>query len=167
MKSLLLLVFLVPLFLSAQNCELKKEKDPFTQQPQLSTGFIRFSAWGGRFSLNMVADAKEVKLLFSLGEGNCFDDESSATLTFDGTRTKSTQRNATAMNCDGIFTIVFRNSTTTPSVLQKMTQQNLTSIVLTDNNKKKIDITLKDEEKQKIVEKLGCLVKEAKGLIQQ
>jgi hypothetical protein len=167
MKSLLLLVFLVPLFLSAQNCELKKEKDPFTQQPQLSTGFIRFSAWGGRFSLNMVADAKEVKLLFSLGEGNCFDDESSAALTFDGTRTKSTQRNATAMNCDGIFTIVFRNSTTTPSVLQKMTQQNLTSIFLTDNNKKKIDITLKDEEKQKIVEKLGCLVKEAKGLIQQ
>jgi hypothetical protein len=167
MKSLLLLVLIVPLFVSAQNCELKKEKDPFTQQPQLSTGFMRFSSWGGKFSLNMVADAKEVKLLFSMGEGNCFDDESSAALTFDGTRTKSTQRNATAMNCDGIFTIVFRNSTTTPSVLQKMTQQKLTSIVLTDNNKKKTDINLKDDEKQQIQEKLGCLVKEAKGLIQQ
>jgi hypothetical protein len=71
------------------------------------------------------------------------------------------------MNCDGIFTIVFRNSTTTPSVLQKMTQQKLTSIVLTDNNKKKIDINLKDDEKQKFQEKLGCLVKEAKVLIQQ
>jgi hypothetical protein len=166
MKWILFIAFLLPLFVSAQNCELKKEKDPFTQQPQLSTGFLRLSSWGGRFSLNMVADAREVKLLFSLGEGNCFDDESSAAFTFDGTRTKSTQKNATAMNCDGIFTIVFRNSTSTPSILQKLTQQKLTSIVLTDSNKKKIEISLKDEEKQKILERIGCLVKEAKTLIQ-
>jgi hypothetical protein len=166
MKWILFIAFLLPLFVSAQNCELKKEKDPFTQQPQLSTGFLRLSSWGGRFSLNMVADAREVKLLFSLGEGNCFDDESSAAFTFDGTRTKSTQKNATAMNCDGIFTIVFRNSTSTPSVLQKLTQQKITSIVLTDSNKKKIEISLKDEEKQQILERIGCLVKEAKTLIQ-
>jgi hypothetical protein len=166
MKRILFIAFLLPLFVSAQNCELKKERDPFTQQPQLSTGFLRLSSWGGRFSLNMVADAREVKLLFSLGEGNCFDDESSAAFTFDGTRTKSTQKNATAMNCDGIFTIVFRNSTSTPSVLQKLTQQKITSIVLTDSNKKKIEISLKDEEKQKILERIGCLVKEAKTLIQ-
>jgi hypothetical protein len=166
MKALVFCVFLVPLFASAQNCELKKEKDPFTQQPQLSTGFLRLSSWGGRFSLNMVADAKEVKLLFSLGEGNCFDDECSAALTFDGTRTKSTQKNATTMNCDGIFTIVFRNSTTTPSVLQKMTQQKISSIVLIDNNKKKIEINLKDDEKQQILERAACMVKEAKTLIQ-
>jgi len=166
MKTLVFSVFLLPLFVSAQNCELKKEKDPFTQQPQISTGFLRLSSWGGRFSLNMVADAKEVKLLFSLGEGNCVDDESSAALTFDGTRTKSTQKNATAMNCDGIFTIVFRNSTTTPSVLQKMTQQKLSSIVLTDNNKKKIEINLKEDEKQQVLERAGCIVKEAKALIQ-
>ena len=166
MKPILLLAFLIPLFASAQNCELKKEKDPFTQQPQLSTGFLRLSSWGGRFSLNMVADAKEVKFLFSLGEGNCFDEESSAALSFDGSRTKSTQKNATAMNCEGIFTIVFRNSTSTPSVLQKMTQQKLTSIVLTDSNKKKIEINLKDEEKQQILERTACLVKEAKTLIQ-
>jgi hypothetical protein len=166
MKWILFIAFLLPLFVSAQNCELKKEKDPFTQQPQLSTGFLRLSSWGGRFSLNMVADAKEVKLLFSLGEGNCFDDESSAAFTFDGTRTKSTQKNATAMNCDGIFTIVFRNSTSTPSVLQKLTQQKITSIVLIDSNKKKIEISLKDEEKQQILERIGCLVKEAKTLIQ-
>jgi hypothetical protein len=166
MKWILFIAFLLPLFVSAQNCELKKERDPFTQQPQLSTGFLRLSSWGGRFSLNMVADAREVKLLFSLGEGNCFDDESSAAFTFDGTRTKSTQKNATAMNCDGIFTIVFRNSTSTPSVLQKLTQQKITSIVLTDSNKKKIEISLKDEEKQQILERIGCLVKEAKTLIQ-
>jgi hypothetical protein len=166
MKWILFIAFLLPLFVSAQNCELKKEKDPFTQQPQLSTGFLRLSSWGGRFSLNMVADAREVKLLFSLGEGNCFDDESSAAFTFDGTRTKSTQKNATAMNCDGIFTIVFRNSTSTPSVLQKLTQQKITSIVLIDSNKKKIEISLKDEEKQQILERIGCLVKEAKTLIQ-
>jgi len=166
MKFLLFFVCLLPLFVVAQDCELKKEKDPFTQQPQLSTGFLRLSSWGGRFSMNMVADAKEVKLLFSLGEGNCFDDESTAAFTFDGTRTKSTQKNATAMNCDGIFTIVFRNSNTTPTVLQKLTQQKLTSIVLTDNNKKKIEISLKEEEKQLIMDRAACLVKEAKALIQ-
>lgn len=166
MKYLLFLAFLLPLFVTAQDCELKKEKDPFTQQPQMSTGFLRLSSWGGRFSMNMVADAKEVKLLFSLGEGNCFDDESTAAFTFDGTRTKSTQKNGTAMNCDGIFTIVFRNSNTTPTVLQKLTQQKLTSIVLTDNNKKKIEISLKEEEKQLIMDRAACLVKEAKTLIQ-
>jgi hypothetical protein len=38
--------------------------------------------------------------------------------------------------------------------------------VLTDNNKKKIEISLKEEEKQLIMDRAACLVKEAKTLIQ-
>lgn len=165
MKQLLILLIALPFFASAQDCQLKKEIDPFSQQPMLSTGFMKFASLNGRAAVNIVADSKEVKLLFSLGEGSCFDDQSTAAFTFDGSRTKSTQRNATAMNCDGIFTIVFRNTAMTPSALQKMTQQKVTFIVLTDNTKKRLEINLKDEEKQLLIEKAACLVKEAKGLI--
>ena len=69
------------------------------------------------------------------------------------------------MNCDGIFTIIFRNAATTPSALQKMTLQKISSIILTDNTKKKIEISLKEDEKKLILEKATCLVNEAKALI--
>jgi hypothetical protein len=164
MKHLLVLLLTVPCIAFAQDCTLKKEIDQFSQQPKISTGFMKFSGTGNRFSLNIVADSKEVKFLFSLGEG-CFDDQSTAVFSFDSSRTKSTQRNATAMNCDGIFTIIFRNVTTTPSALQKMTVQKISSIVITDNTKKKIQISLKEDEKQQLLEKAACLVKEAKALI--
>jgi hypothetical protein len=156
---------MVPFWASAQDCKLRKEIDPFSQQPKLSTGFINLSSSGSRVTLNMVADSKEIKLLFSLGEGSCFDDQSTASISFDSTRTKSSQRNASAMNCDGIFTIIFRNAATTPSALQKMTLQKISSIVLTDNTKKKMEITLKENEKQMLLDKAACLVKEAKALI--
>jgi hypothetical protein len=166
MKNLLFLLFAFPFLASAQDCQLKKEIDKFSQQPIISTGFIKFASAGGHVSLNMVADNKEVKLLFSLGEGSCFDDQSTAAFSFDGSRSKSNQRNASAMNCDGILTVVFRNAATTPTALQKMTQQKVASIVFTDNTKKKIEVNLKDDEKQLLLEKAACLVKEAKGLIQ-
>lgn len=165
MKYFLVLLLTVPSIAFAQNCELKKETDKFTQQPKLSTGFIKFAGSGSRYSLNMVADGKEIKLLFSFGEGVCFDDQSTAVFLFDSSRTKSTQRNASSMNCEGIFTLVFRNSSVTPSALQKMTLAKISSVVITDNTKKKIQITLKDEEKQWLIEKAACLVKESKTLI--
>jgi hypothetical protein len=165
MKRLLAFLLVIPFMASAQDCQLKKEIDQFSQQPALSTGFIKFAGTAGRVSMNMVADSKEVKLLFSLGEGSCFDEQSTASISFDSTRTKSSQRNASAMNCDGIFTIVFRNAAMTPSALQKMTLQKVASFVLTDNTKKKIEINLKEDEKTLLLQKAACLVKEAKGLI--
>ena len=66
MKYILTLLLATPLFGAAQNCKLKKETDQFSQQPKLSTGFMSMLAKGTRISLNMVADSKEVKLLFSL-----------------------------------------------------------------------------------------------------
>jgi hypothetical protein len=165
MKRPLILFILLPFLAPAQDCKLKKEIDRFSQQPKLSTGFMNLSSTNGPVSLNIEADSKEVKLLFSLGDGNCFDDKSTATFSFDSTRTKSNQKNATAMNCDGIFTIVFRNALPTPSALQKLTLQTISSIALTDNTKKKIEINLKDEEKQLLLKKTACLVNEAKTLI--
>lgn len=165
MKYLFLLLMAAPFWGSAQDCKLKNEIDPFSREPKLSTGFMNFSSSAGRVSLNLVADSKEVKLLFSLGEANCFDDQSTAAFVFDGSKTKSNQKNSSAMNCDGIFTIVFKNLTSTPYALQKMTLQKLTSITLTDNTKKKIEINLKDDEKQLFMEKAACLVNEAKKLI--
>jgi hypothetical protein len=165
MKQLVLLFLTLPFFTSAQDCKLKKETDPFSQQPKLSTGFIRLPSTAGQASLNLVADAKEIRLLFSMGEGKCFDDQSTATISFDSTRSKSSQRNATSMNCEGIFTVVFRNAATTPAALQKMTLQAVSSIVLIDNTKKKIEIFLKEPEKKQLLEKAACLVKEAKTLI--
>jgi hypothetical protein len=165
MKRLLLLFIALPFLAPAQDCKLKKEIDRFSQQPKLSTGFMNLSSTSGSVSLNIEADSKEVKLLFSLGDGNCFDDMSTATFSFDSTRSKSSQKNATAMNCDGIFTIVFRNVLTTPSALQKITLHTISSITLTDNTKKKIEVNLKEEEKQLLLKKAACLVNEAKTLI--
>ncbi len=165
MKQLLFVLLTFPSLVFAQDCGLKKETDQFTQQPLLSTGFIKFAGGGGRYALNLVADAKEVRLLFSFGDGVCFDDQSTAAFSFDSSRSKSTQRNASSMNCDGIFTIVFRNAAITPGTLQKLTAQKISSLVFTDNTQKKIQITLREEEKQWLREKAACLVNEAKALI--
>ena len=165
MKTIFLFLFLLPAILFAQNCKIKKETDGFTRQPRVATGFMKLSSSAGTITLNMVADAKEIKLLFSIGEGVCFDDAATAAFSFDGTRTKSTQKNTSAMNCDGIFTIIFRNSTSTPMVLNKLSTQKLTSIIIVASPKQKTEIVLKDAEKMMLIEKAACLVKEAKGLI--
>lgn len=165
MKHFLFLLFVLPFFASAQDCQLKKETDQFSRQPMLSTGFMKFSSAAGSVALNMVGDGKEIKLLFSLGEGTCVDDQSTAVFSFDGSKTKNTQKNASSMNCDGIFTIVFRNSSFTPAALQKLTQQKVSGIILTDNSKKKIEINLTEEEKQLLMKKASCLVSESKTLI--
>jgi hypothetical protein len=165
MRVLFLSLLLLPFFSFAQECKLKKEKDEFTQQPKLSTGFMKFAHEKGGLSLNMVADAKEVKLLFSFGQGICFDDQSTAVFSFDSTRTKSSQRNSTAMNCDGIFTIIFRNSTTTPGALQKMSTHFVSSITVTGTAKQKMEIVLTQEQKNQLRQKATCLINESKALI--
>ncbi len=165
MKTIFLSLFLLPALLFAQECKIKKETDGFTRQPKMSTGFMKLNSTTGIVSLNMVADAKEVRLLFSLGEGVCLNEAATAAFSFDGTRTKSTQHNTTGMNCDGIFTIIFRNGTSTPMVLNKLATQKLTSIIIVVDPKQKTEIVLKDNEKQVLMEKAACLVKEAKGLI--
>lgn len=165
MKYLFFLLCSMPFLASAQDCGLKKEIDQFSQQPKISTGFLNFSSANGRVSLDIVADSKEIKLLFTAGEGVCFDENSSASFSFEGTKTKTKQKNYSTMNCEGIFTIVFRNVATTPFALQKIAQKKASSIVLTDNSEKEIVLTLKPEEQEWLSAKAACIISEAKTLI--
>jgi hypothetical protein len=163
MKSVLLTLFLLPLAAAAQECQLKKETDVFSKQQRLSTGSMKWA--GGLARVSMEADSKDIKLLISMGEGHCFDDQTQAVISFDGSRTKSTQRNAASMNCEGIYSVVFRNATTTPGVLQKIATLKVTSVVITANDGKKRELVLRDDEKQLLLERAACLVAEAKKLI--
>lgn len=162
MKALFALLFILPLFAAAQQCDIKKEVDPFTQQPLVSTGFMHFS--GSAATLNIVADAREVKLLFYLGQGTCIDEKSAVYFLYDGSKTKSRQKNYSTMNCEGILTVIFRNAEITPSALKKLTEQKLTAITLTDAADKKIEIVLTDAEKEALLQKAACLLQEAKHL---
>ncbi|HEX2532502.1 MAG TPA: hypothetical protein VHK69_02135 [Chitinophagaceae bacterium] len=161
MKQILLLLLLVPLFGRAQDCSLKKDKDAFSQEPKLTTGFINLN--GKRVSLD--ATAKEIDFLFHLGSDNCFDDASTAVVTFEGGRLKSTFRNTGTMNCDGYFHINFRNGATTPGLLQRMATKKIVSIRFTGNAKNETVITLSEELQQQVMSQIACIVNEGKTLL--
>jgi hypothetical protein len=165
MKSLLVLLTTLPAFAFAQNCTLKKEKDAFTQQPRLSTGFMKLGKGNEMVNLNMVAEAKEIKLLYSLGEGTCVTDDSQVIFTFDSSRTKTNQKNTTAMNCDGVFALVFRNGTTTPFALQKLATLKVATMQIVLDEKQKREIVLTEEQKQLLRKRAACMATEAKTLI--
>lgn len=165
MKQLLLLFLIIPAFSFGQECNVKKLKDKFSQEPVYSSGFMHFaSAKGEKVSLSIEADSKEVRLLFSIPE-NCFNDQSTAAFSFDGSRSKSNQKNSSAMNCDGIFSIVFRNTSSTSYALNKLATQKTTGITFTGSNNQKIEIVFNEEEKTNLQQKANCLVNESKALI--
>lgn len=153
MKKFFALLFLIPAFAGAQNCSLKKFKDQFSQEPKLSTGFIKFA----NGSLSIDADAKEVDFLFSMpvagGDAKCYDDASTVSFVFEGSKSKLNFKNSGTMNCDGLFHINFRNLATTPSPLQKLFAKKITTISLTGTNKVPTTITLSPEQQQLVTEK--------------
>lgn len=165
MKRLFLACFLLPFTAFAQDCQLKKEKDPFSQQPRISTGFMRFTPGKITAALNMVAEAKEIKLLFSLGKGTCVNDDMQVTFSFDSSRTKTSQKNVSAMNCDGVFSVVYRNGTTTPYQLQKLATLKVNTIVFQFDANQKVEVVLTEEQKQLLRQKAACLAAESKLLI--
>jgi hypothetical protein len=163
MKRLLAFLLLIPAFSFAQDCNLKKTKDQFSQEPKLSTGFVPFSA----VSLSIDADAKEIDFLFSMAnksEEKCFDDASTISFVYDG-KQKANFRNTGTMNCQGLFHVTFKNLATTPSPLQKLSGKKVTSIMLIGNNNAVTTITLGAEQQQQLMDMISCIVKEAKTLI--
>jgi hypothetical protein len=163
MKQLLALVLLIPAISFAQDCNIKKTKDQFSQEPKLSTGFVPFSA----ISLSMDADSKEIDFLFSINnksEEKCFDDASTISFAYEG-KQKANFRNTGTMNCEGLFHVTFKNLATTPGPLQKLATKKITSIMLTGNNKTVTTITLGAEQQQQLMDLIACMVKEAKTLI--
>lgn len=167
MRYILAIGLIFPFFSAAQDpiaigCKLNRETDPFTKEIKISTGFIPMD--GGLVTID--ATSAEIDFLFSIeGADRCFDNNSMATIFFEGIKLKLTNRNGGTMNCEGLFHFIFKNTSTVPSLLTKMTTQKINHIVFTGNNKKESAINLSPADQQLFMSLAECLVKEAKTLI--
>jgi hypothetical protein len=169
MKFVSLFLLLFPVFLSAQNattpeCKLIKETDPYTKETRLSTGFISLQIGA---SLSIDADGKEIDFFFTIPD-ECYTDASTIFVFFEGSKVKATYRNAGSMNCDGYFHFIFRNGAATPSGLQKLATQKVSSFVFTGNDKKKpVTISLLPDQQKEFMEAAACMIAESKALIKK
>lgn len=160
MKSFLIILLLLPLFISAQECKLVRETDPYTKETKLSSGFISLQ----QATLSVDADSKELDFFFVV-DGKCFNDASTVFIYFEGSRAKTTYRNGGSMNCDGYFHFRFRNSTVIPTVVQKLSTQKVTQFIFTGNDKKEMIVSLLPEQQKILMEAVTCMAAEAKTLI--
>jgi hypothetical protein len=167
MRFIFLVYMVFPIFSMAQDslsagCKLNREKDPFTKEIKISTGFIPLD--GGLVTID--ANKLEIDFLFSIeGVNKCFDNNSTAFVFFEGTKLKLTARNGGSMNCEGLFHFIYRNTATVPSMLTKMTTQKINHILFTGNNKKETTINLSPADQQLFMTLAYCLVENAKELI--
>ncbi len=167
MKYILTVLFFVPVFLSAQDpitigCKLTRETDPFTKEIKISTGFIPLD--GG--SVTIDANSGEIDFLFSVdGPERCFDNNSVATVFFEGTKFKLTTRNGGTMNCEGLFHFIFRNTASTPSLLTKLATQKINHFSFTCTSKKDVTVILSPADQQLFMTLASCLLNEARTLI--
>ncbi len=162
MKNILIILLLSPFLAATQDCKLITETDPFTKMIKLSTGFIFFD--GG--SVTIDADSKEIDILFSIeGADKCYDNNSQAFIFFEGVKTKLTSRNGGTMNCEGLFHFIFKNTASTPSLLQKIMTQKINRILFTGNNKKETTVNISPVDQATFMALATCLVNEAKTLV--
>lgn len=160
MKYLMLFVVLFPVALFAQDCAIKKEKDQFSQQERLTTGFMQLT----NSRLSITADNKELDFFITVSGDKCFDDASTLSVVFEDGRTKSNFRNTGSMNCEGLFHFAIRNTATTNFNLQRMATKKVKAIVLT-NAKVITSILLNEAQQQMLLTAADCMAKEAKTLI--
>lgn len=166
MKTFFLLLFCIPFLAGAQDCVVTREKDQFSQEPKITTGFIPFKTLK-RFSLSLDATKKEIDFFINVtgAPDQCFDDQSTAVLTFEGGRLKSTFRNTGSMNCQGLFHFTFKNLAVTPGVLQRLATKKILSIKLTGNNKSEIDLIFNEQQQEQLGKAINCIITEAKTLL--
>ena len=162
MKYIIIIILLLPIFAVSQDCKLNKDTDPFTKETKLSTGFIRLQ----NASVTIDADKAEIDFFFSLnGNEKCFDNNSVASVFFEGTKAKTTSRNSGSMNCDGFFHFNYKNTLGTNSLLQRLSTQKISSILFTGNNKTETRITFNPEQQQIVMQLTTCVINEAKKLL--
>jgi hypothetical protein len=162
MRYILIAFLFIPFFTVGQECKLNSEKDPFTKEIKLSTGFIPLD--GG--SVTIDATKAEIDFLFTIdGVDRCYDNNSTAMVFFEGTKFKLSTRNGGTMNCEGLFHFIFRNTASLPSMLTKMTTQKVNHITFTGNNKKVSTINLSPADQQLFMSLAECLVNASKELI--
>ncbi|MCW3117356.1 MAG: hypothetical protein JWM28_1438 [Chitinophagaceae bacterium] len=162
MKFILIFIALLPFAATAQDCQIKKETDPFTRQPKLSTGFISLQLT----SLSIDADKKSFDFFFTLeGADKCFDDNSTVVAVFDGNKQKTTFRNSGSMNCEGLFHFTVRNGPETPFAVKRFSTQKISQLIFTgNNNKKPTVITFTPAQQQTLMEVTACIATDAKAL---
>lgn len=155
----------MPLLAAAQDCALTREKDQFSQEPKITTGFLSFKTLK-RFSLSIDATKKEIDFFFNLTgvPDMCFDDQSTAEITFEGGKLKTTQRNTGSMNCQGLFHFIFKNQAATPSMLQRLASKKIISIKFT-GARGNVDILLNEQQQQQMMHAINCIVTEGKTLL--
>ena len=153
---------LTPLFCCSQECVIQRETDPYTKEIKVSTGFIQLK----NATLSIQADSKEIDFFFIIsGDDKCFTDAASAFVFFEGSKVKLSIRNTGSMNCDGFFHFVFKNQAIVPSSLQRLSNQKVTGILFTGNDKKETQITLTPDQQLLLMHSVNCLLEEAKKLL--
>jgi len=163
MKLFIFLLYLVPIAINAQDCQINKETDQFTREPKVSTGFIPLQLC----SLSIEADKKAFDFFFTLeGADRCFDDNSTVVIVFEGNKQKATFRNSGSMNCEGLFHFTVRNGPETPFAVKRFSTQKVSQLIFTgNNNKKPAVITLTATQQQAFAQTAGCIATEAKELV--
>lgn len=161
MKFVLGLLLLLPFMASAQDsCQLKRDRDPYTKEVRISTGFIAV----GSNKVSVDALAKEIDFFFMLDGSKCFNDQSTLVVNFEGSRLKQTFRSSGTMNCEGYFHINFRNTPSTNYTLQKLANLRVSSLVF-KKDKEETMVMLTEEQRTIFQKAISCLIRDAKTLI--
>ena len=164
MNRFLLLFVLFPIFSTAQNCDLKNEKDRFNQDPRLTTGFKKLGAGNNVFLLSVSADKKEIDFFFALeNSGICFNELSRAMVTFDN-KQRGTYRNGGTTNCKGYFHFIFPNQEKLNANLTNISAKRITTIQFTDSKNNKKIITLREADQEEIMKLTACVLDELEKL---
>lgn len=159
MKYLALLIFIVPVFVNAQDsCVLKNEKDRFNQDPRLTTGFISLGGGNDKFLLSISADKREIDYFFALDKSAmCFNDFSRVIVAYD-TKQKGNFKNGGTTNCKGYFHFIFPNQEKLNANLVNLSQKKIATIQFTDTGDNKKIITLRPEDQETIIKLTKCVI---------
>ena len=164
MKSVLLFFILFPLISSAQECDLRNEKDRFNQDPRLTTGFKKLGAGSNTFLLSISADKKEIDFFFSIeNSATCFNDISRALVTFDN-KQRGTYRNGGTTNCRGYFHFIFPNQEKLNQNLINISEKKVVTIQFTDSKNNKEILTLRPEDQDEVMKLTACVLAELEKL---
>lgn len=164
MNRFLFLIVFLPVFMAAQDCELRNEKDRFNQDPRLTTGFKKFGAGSNTFLLSISADKKEIDFFFAIENSViCFNDLSRALVTFDN-KQRGTYRNGGTTNCKGYFHFIFPNQEKLNLNLTNLSEKKIMTIQFTDSKNNKEILTIREEDQEEIMKLTACILKELEKL---
>lgn len=169
MKNVFILLFVLPVFASAQDtCQLKKQSDPFNHQTKISTGFVNFTNNGIQLSISVDASSTDIDFfLWFSKDSKCFDDQSTIQINYEGDRLKGNFRNSGSMNCEGAFHFSFRNTPNVPGTLQRLTVKKVASFHITGANKTVTDFTFTANQKDQFLKMANCVVQQSKTLLKK